>query len=142
VEDYAGLIFLALPLLLLWLVVSRTRRQQRTLAAAQSSVQPGLWVMTTSGLHGKVVEADDVDAAQPTVLIEIAPGVHTRWARLAVAEVFEDDPVTRAARASQPSPSADTSTETPPDSSTETPAEPGAPAAPAVPAEPDDRTLT
>ena len=87
-EQYSGLIFLALPLLLIWMVFSRTRRQQRVLAAAQASVRPGLWVMTTSGLHGQVVKAGD----EPTVLLEIAPGVHTRWARQAIAEVFEQDP--------------------------------------------------
>lgn len=87
-EQYSGLIFLALPLLLIWMVFSRTRRQQRVLAAAQASIRPGLWVMTTSGLHGQVVSAGD----EPTVLLEIAPGVHTRWARQAIAEVFEEDP--------------------------------------------------
>ena len=91
-EQYSGLIFLALPLLLLWMVFSRARRQQRILAAAQASVRPGLWVMTTSGLHGQVVAAGD----EPTVLLEIAPGVRTRWARQAIAEVFEEDPASRA----------------------------------------------
>jgi preprotein translocase subunit YajC len=92
VEQLSGLIFLALPLLLIWMVFSRARRQQRTLAAAQASIRPGLWVMTTSGLHGQVVSAGD----EPTVLLEVAPGVHTRWARQAIAEVFEEDPASRA----------------------------------------------
>jgi len=91
VEQYSGLIFLALPLLLIWMVFSRARRQQRVLASAQAAVRPGLWVMTTSGLHGQVVSAGD----EPTVLLEIAPGVHTRWARQAIAEVFEEDPAHR-----------------------------------------------
>ena len=90
-EDYTGLIFLALPLLLIWMVFSRARRQQRILAAAQASIAPGLWVMTTSGLHGQVVSAGE----EPTVLLEIAPGVHTRWARQAIAEVFDEDPASR-----------------------------------------------
>jgi preprotein translocase subunit YajC len=93
VEEYTGLIFLALPLLLIWMVFSRTRRQQRILAAAQASIEPGLWVMTTSGLYGQVVSAGE----EPTVLLEIAPGVHTRWARQAVAEVFDQDPASRVA---------------------------------------------
>jgi preprotein translocase subunit YajC len=93
VADYTSLIFLALPLLLIWMVFSRTRRQQRILAAAQAAIEPGLWVMTTSGLHGQVVSAGE----EPTVLLEIAPGVHTRWARQAIAEVFEEDPASRVA---------------------------------------------
>jgi len=88
VEQYLGPLYLALPLLLLWMLFSRTRRQQRILAAVQASIRPGLWVMTTSGLHGQVVSAGD----EPTVLLEIAPGVQTRWARQAIAEVFEKDP--------------------------------------------------
>ena len=87
VDQYAGLIFLALPLLLLYIVFSRTRRQQRLLAAAQASIRPGLRVMTTSGVHATVVSADD----DSTVVLEIAPGVPTRWARQAIAQVFDDD---------------------------------------------------
>lgn len=86
--DYLGLIFLAVPLLLIWSMITRNRRQQRLVAAAQASVAPGSWVMTTSGVHGRVITAGD----GPTVVLEIAPGVHTRWARLAVAEVFDHDP--------------------------------------------------
>jgi preprotein translocase subunit YajC len=86
VDQNAGLIFLALPLLLIYLVFSRTKRQQRILAAAQASVRPGLRVMTTSGLHATVVSADDDDI----VVLEIAPGVSTRWARQAIAQVFDD----------------------------------------------------
>jgi preprotein translocase subunit YajC len=89
VEQFLGPLLLALPLLLLWMVISRARRQQRLLAAAQASIRPGLWAMTTSGLHGRVVSAGD---GEPTVVLEVAPGVHTRWARLAIAEVFDEDP--------------------------------------------------
>ena len=90
-EQLPSLLLLALPLLLIWMVFSRTRRQQRILAAAQESIRPGLWAMTTSGLHGQVISAGD----EPTVVLEIAPGVHTRWARQAIAEVFDEDPATK-----------------------------------------------
>jgi len=88
VEQYLGPFILVLPLLLLWMLFTRTRRQQRLMAAVQDSVRAGLWVMTTSGLYGQVISAGD----EPTVLLEIAPGVHTRWVRQAIAEVFEEDP--------------------------------------------------
>jgi preprotein translocase YajC subunit len=87
VDKFAGLFFLALPLLLLFLLFSRARGQQRALASAQAAIQPGLRVMTTSGVHARVVSNED-DAI---VVLEIAPGVHTRWARQAIAEVFEND---------------------------------------------------
>ena len=83
--DYSGLIFLALPLLLLYMVFSRMRRQQRQMAAIQAAVAPGLSVMTTSGVHATVVSSDD-----GIVVLEIAPGVHTRWALAAIAQVFDD----------------------------------------------------
>ena len=76
------LIILAVPLVLLWLMVSRGRKQQRELMALQDSVTPGTRVMTTSGLYAEVVEIDG-----EAVVLEIAPGVHTRWTRRAIAQV-------------------------------------------------------
>jgi preprotein translocase subunit YajC len=86
VGEYTGLLFLAVPLLLLYMVAARSRRQQRTLVVIQDSVQPGMRVMTTSGLHATVVSLEDPDI----VVLEIAPGVHTRWAKPAIAQVFDD----------------------------------------------------
>jgi preprotein translocase subunit YajC len=87
VGNYSGLIFLALPLLLLYMVFSRMRRQQRAMTAVQAAIEPGLRVMTTSGVHASVVSTED----DGIVVLEIAPGVHTRWARAAIAQVFDDD---------------------------------------------------
>lgn len=86
VGNYAGLIFLILPLFLLYMVFTRTRRQQRAFALVQAAVRPGLRVMTTSGLHATAISIED----DGTVVLEIAPGVHTRWARQAIAEVFDE----------------------------------------------------
>jgi preprotein translocase subunit YajC len=94
VGNYAGLIFLILPLFLLYMVFSRTRRQQRIFAAVQAAVRPGLRVMTTSGVHALVISVED----DGSVVLEIAPGVHTRWARQAVAEVFDADRTDRTDR--------------------------------------------
>ncbi|GLY30559.1 preprotein translocase subunit YajC [Kineosporia sp. NBRC 101731] len=76
------LIILAVPLLLLWLMVSRGRKQQRELVAQQESVTPGTRIMTTSGLFAEVVEVD-ADA----VVLEIAPGVRTRWSKRAIGQI-------------------------------------------------------
>lgn len=78
-----GLIILLIPLALLWFMVSRGRRQQRELMAQQDSVTPGTRVMTTSGLYAQVAEVDG-DA----VVLEIAPGVLTRWSRRAIGQVL------------------------------------------------------
>jgi preprotein translocase subunit YajC len=86
VGNYTGLLILALPLLLFYLVISRTRRQQRLLTALQESLQPGMRVMTSSGVHATLVSLDEPAIA----VLEIAPGVHTRWERRAIAEIHAD----------------------------------------------------
>ena len=90
-QNYAGFLFLLLPLFLLYLVFSRTRRQQRVFAEVQAGIRPGLRVMTTSGVHATVISIEDGGI----VVLEIAPGVHTRWARAAVAEVFDPEQADR-----------------------------------------------
>jgi preprotein translocase subunit YajC len=87
VGNVAGLIFPLLLLLMLFMIISRSRRQQRQLVAVQASIEPGLRVMTTSGVHGTVISLGD-----DTVVLEIAPGVHTTWARPAIAEIRPDPP--------------------------------------------------
>jgi preprotein translocase subunit YajC len=70
---------LAVPLIL------NTRRQKRAMAEAQqlqSSLTNGDRVVTTSGLHGIVVDSSD----ETTIGLEIAPGVRTTWLRAAIRE--------------------------------------------------------
>ncbi len=80
---------LLLPLLLLiplLLIFTSGRRRQKEAAATQARLAPGADVVTTAGLHARVVEVADT-----TVLLEVAPGVRTRWARGAVARVVAAD---------------------------------------------------
>ena len=86
-DNVANLLLLALPLLLLFLVFSRARRQQRDLLAAQTSATPGARIITTAGLHARVVEVDG-----DVVVLETAPGQHSRWAVQAIARVLEAPP--------------------------------------------------
>lgn len=61
-----------------------SRRQRRAMQATidlHESLQPGDRVHTTSGL-----EATVVGIAEDTVDLEIAPGVVTRWMKLAVRD--------------------------------------------------------
>ena len=48
----------------------------------QSSLGPATRSITIGGLYGTVVAIDD-----ETVTLEVAPGVHTRYARAAIARV-------------------------------------------------------
>ena len=77
------LLFLLLMMGLLFFMFSRTRKQQRAQAQMQNTLAPGAEVMTTSGLLGRVVSVDGDE-----MLLEIAPGVRTRWNRRAVARVL------------------------------------------------------
>jgi preprotein translocase subunit YajC len=115
VDQLVGLIFVALPLLLIYLVFQRQRRQQRDMSAVQSRIGPGSRVMTTSGVYGTVVSADIVPAeadeqgepgGEDTVVLEIAPGVRTTWARQAIARVL-DEPESFPAPDARPEPEAE-----------------------------------
>ena len=75
---------LAVPLIL------NTRRQKRAMAEAQqlqSSLTNGDRVVTTSGLHGIVVDSGD----ETTIGLEIAPGVRTTWLRAAIREKVSEN---------------------------------------------------
>jgi preprotein translocase subunit YajC len=79
-----------LPMLLLfgllgvmmYFMSRKQRRAQQVQQTLQSSLAVGDRVMTTSGLYGTVVDAED----DTTLTLEIAPGVETEWLRAAVRE--------------------------------------------------------
>jgi preprotein translocase subunit YajC len=87
----ANLLLLALPLVLLFLLFSRARRQQQTLLTAQHQAQPGARIITTAGLHATVVEVDG-----DVVVLETGPGQTSRWAVQAIGRVVEPAPETPA----------------------------------------------
>jgi preprotein translocase subunit YajC len=79
-----------LPLLLMfgllgvmmYFMTRRQRRAQEQQMQLQNSLTVGDRVMTTSGLYGTVVDAED----STTITLEISPGVETEWLRAAVRE--------------------------------------------------------
>nr|WP_276612178.1 preprotein translocase subunit YajC [Kineococcus vitellinus] len=89
------MVFLLIMVALLVFMFSRTNKQRKAQQEMQSNVGPGAEVMTTSGMFGTVVEVDG-----DVVVLEIAPGLHTRWTRRAVARVV---PAVDAPAASAPS---------------------------------------
>ncbi len=96
---------LALPLIL------GSRRQKRAMAEAQrlqSSLTDGDRVMTTSGLHGTVVDT----ANETTVDLEIAPGVRTTWLRAAIREKITEDGIESVASSAPVAPPIEGSTRT------------------------------
>jgi preprotein translocase subunit YajC len=89
-EDYAvrpeSLLLLVLMGGLLFMMFSRSRRQQREAAQLQSRLAPGSRVMTTAGLYATVV-AIEGDA----IVLETGPGQTSRWDRRAVSRVLPEE---------------------------------------------------
>jgi preprotein translocase subunit YajC len=80
---------LLLPLLLIgvfyFMLIRPQQKQRREIAEVQSTITPGVRVMTSAGLIGTIVaiEGDEV-------LIEVAPGVTNRYVRRAIMRVLDD----------------------------------------------------
>jgi preprotein translocase subunit YajC len=101
-----------LPLILLvvvfyFLLIRPQRRRAQEQTRMQSNLAPGTRIMTTTGLFAEVIAVEDDD-----VVLEIAPGVQTRWVKAAIGRVLtpvDDDPV------DDEEPESDTVTDTEPD---------------------------
>ena len=76
---YLLLIFVVV--LLVFSMVQNNRRR-KSVASMQSAIEPGVRVMTTSGIYGIVqeIEAD-------SIIVEISEGVDVRFAKAAVMKV-------------------------------------------------------
>ena len=78
--------FFALLLLGLYLLAIRPQRARaKALAQVRSSLQVGSRVMTTAGIHGTVEALEDGVA-----VLEVAPGVHVRFADAAVVRLLDE----------------------------------------------------
>ncbi|GAB1823926.1 preprotein translocase subunit YajC [Herbidospora sp. RD11066] len=80
-----------LPIVLLFVVfyfllIRPQRKKQQEAVAMQNSLTVGSRVMTTTGLFGTVVGFADDD-----VILEVAPGVETRWVKAAIGRVIVED---------------------------------------------------
>ena len=71
---------------MMFLTSSRQRKALRQIEQLQASLVPGDRVMTTSGLRATVVTTTEDD-----IVLEIAPGVHTRWDLRVIRERLDGD---------------------------------------------------
>ena len=78
-------LILLLPLALLALLFFSNNRRRREAATVQRALAPGTQIVTTAGLFATIVEVEDT-----AVVLETSPGVHSRWARAAVARVVPE----------------------------------------------------
>ncbi len=88
----AGLVSLALPLLMIvgfyFLLIRPQRNRQRAQQSLLSSLEVGDEVMTTGGIFGSIIEIDDDEGV---VTVEIAPGTRVRMLRQGIAQRFVED---------------------------------------------------
>lgn len=83
--EFFPLIMLVLLAVLLFVLPARQRKTMQARAQAlQESLTIGSPVMTTSGIHGTVVELGET-----TVDLALAPGVVVTFARPAILEIRE-----------------------------------------------------
>jgi preprotein translocase subunit YajC len=84
VDNAPFLVIILIAFGAMWLMSSRTRKQQRAAADFRSHLAPGQDVMTGGGMFGTVVAVDD-----DIITIESTPGNQSRWLRAAIAKVIE-----------------------------------------------------
>lgn len=65
-----------------FMMIRPQQKRRREANEMQSALSPGDEVVTIGGLYGTVTDVED-----ETVLLEVAPGVQTRYARPAIARV-------------------------------------------------------
>ncbi|MGW7007193.1 preprotein translocase subunit YajC [Streptomyces sp. NPDC054933] len=68
------------------LMTRSAKNKQRQAASMRDQMQPGTGVRTIGGMIAKVKEVRDT-----TVLLEVAPGVHSLYAKTAVGAVLSDE---------------------------------------------------
>ena len=86
-KSSSGLGTFIFPLLLVAMVgflYFSTRKRKQSAQQMASSLQVGSRIMTTAGLYATVMAVED-----DGILLEVAPGVYSKYARQAVSRVIE-----------------------------------------------------
>ncbi|MGN6238107.1 MAG: preprotein translocase subunit YajC [Cellulosimicrobium cellulans] len=84
--DISFILILALAAGAMFLMTSRTRKQQREAQNFRATLAPGQEVMTGSGMFGTIV---DVDEDADIITIESTPGNQSRWLRAAISKLVD-----------------------------------------------------
>ena len=82
-----SLLFFAVILVAFYFLIIRPQRNRaRQAAQLQARLVPGVEIMTTAGMFGRVVEVLD-----DGLVLEISPGVQVRFAKAAVGRIVAAD---------------------------------------------------
>ncbi|MEO3928132.1 preprotein translocase subunit YajC [Micromonosporaceae bacterium B7E4] len=85
-SSFMPLLMIVLLFVVMYFMMIRPQQKRRREAEQmQSSIGAGDEVVTIGGLYGTVTSVDD-----ETVMLEVAPGVQTRYARPAIARVVKN----------------------------------------------------
>ncbi|WP_340563057.1 preprotein translocase subunit YajC [Streptomyces sp. GSL17-111] len=84
--DIAFLLPLVILIGFMFVMTRSAKKKQQQAMQMRDQMQPGTGVRTIGGMYGRVKEVGD-----DTVLLEVAPGVHTLYAKNAVGAVLEDE---------------------------------------------------
>ncbi|MGH8890088.1 MAG: preprotein translocase subunit YajC [Acidothermaceae bacterium] len=76
---------LALIVIMVIFTKVQSNRRRKNMTSLADAIQPGVRVMTTSGIYGVVV-----DVEPDTIVVEISEGVDVRFAKAAVMKVVPD----------------------------------------------------
>ena len=80
-----SLLFFAVILVAFYFLIIRPQRTRaRQAAQLQARLVPGVEIMTTAGMFGRVVEVHD-----DGVVVEVSPGVLVRFAKAAVGRIVD-----------------------------------------------------
>ncbi len=82
------LMIVLLFVVMYFMMIRPQQKRRREAEQMQRSLAPGDEIVTIGGLHATVVGLGDDDV----VTVEIAPGVHVRFARPAIARVVTPKP--------------------------------------------------
>jgi preprotein translocase subunit YajC len=77
-----------LPLALLFFLMRSQKRKLQAQQQLQQQAEVGDEILTTSGIYGTIVEADDDEG---TVIVEIAPGTRIKMVRAGISRRVADD---------------------------------------------------
>jgi preprotein translocase subunit YajC len=87
-SSYTFLLIIIVIFAIFYFVMWRPQqKRRRAMMEQQRTIEPGQRVRTTAGLYATVVAIEDDD-----IVLEVAPGVHSRYVRRAVMEVLPDAP--------------------------------------------------
>ncbi len=79
-----GLIFPLLLVAMVGFLFYSSRKRKTQAAQMRNELKPGSTIMTTAGLFATVTAVED-----DGVVLEIAPGVHCKYARAAISRVLD-----------------------------------------------------